>query len=186
MVHSAAPLHKCAKPAHLWSPAPGDDPYMCTTISTFPPMTDGKMSGMLETEEAVTAACSLLRKGRVHETTYSQSIADRSEGRRSLRFLRHLTPGRAQVESSMAPGLLDAGQREFPAESLSSLPTARRGPSHWSSRQHTHVRNLWVICTSRRRGPDQGVKTNREGQARLDAWHRPSPQFWADGRRYDH
>lgn len=186
MVHSAAPLHKCAGPAHLWNPAPDKDPSMCMTKSTFPPMTDWHIPGMLERYKAVRTASSLFRKGRVHESTCAQSIANGSEGRGSLRLLRHVPPGRAQIEPGLAPGVLDARQRQFPSGSLSGLPAARRGPAHRSRRQHSHVASLWIIRTPCRLTPDKGVVGNRGGWCWAWSLASPSLYLWTDGHRYDH
>jgi hypothetical protein len=186
MVRSAAALHRCARRAHLRSPAPDDEPDMCMTKSTFPPMTDWGKPGMLETNEAVLTACDLFRKGRVHESSCSQSIANGSEGRGSLCLVRHVPPGRAQVEPGMAPGVLDARQRKLPAGSLSGLPAAQRSPAHRCRHQHSHVTNLWIIRTPCRLTPDAGIEDNGGGWRWAWSLACPSRQFWADGRRYDH
>ena len=41
-------FHKCARLAHLWTRAPHENPYLCRAKSTFPPMTTGTISGILE------------------------------------------------------------------------------------------------------------------------------------------
>ncbi len=43
-----ATFHKRAHLAHLCRRAPHDNPYLCRTRSTFPPMTTGTISGILE------------------------------------------------------------------------------------------------------------------------------------------
>ena len=48
MVNSRATLHKCASLAHLSRRPPHDNPCLCRTKSTFPPMTTGTISGILE------------------------------------------------------------------------------------------------------------------------------------------
>jgi hypothetical protein len=186
MACSATPLHRCASRAHLWSPACDGGSNMCTTKSTFPPMTNWRISGTLEMNKAVTTACSLFRKGRDHESTCAQSIANGSEGWGALRLLRHIAPGGAQGEPGLAPGVLDARQREFPTRSLSGLPAARSGAAHRSRHQHAHVAKRRTIRTPHRSTPDTGVDGNHEGWRRALSLARPSEHVWTDGRRHDH
>jgi hypothetical protein len=178
-------LRKCACRAHLWRPAPHQDLVLCRTRSTFPRMTDGNFSGILESVQAVGTTTGWVRKGRDHETVAKQSATGGSGRREALCLLRCHPPGLSHFESDMVIGVLAAGGYEPWNGPVSGLPPARHGVSHRRLGQRPPLGGPWAIAGPAECRVQYIHADTCGGQGQVASLTCPPFRAWADGRRND-
>jgi hypothetical protein len=183
MVNARPALHKCVWLAHLWRQAPHDNPYLCRARSTFPPMTTGTLSGILESIQAARTAPALRRKERKHEVNTIRMVASGSSRGTALRLLRCTPWAGAQFEPVVAAGIPAAARYQYRSESVPVLSPAPPGPSPRSCCQHSNLRTLEAISSYHRPASNSIIANNGEGHREALSLPHPSSQAWADGRR---
>jgi hypothetical protein len=183
MANAISRVHRCASRAHLWIPAPCGDPDLCVKISTFPLMTTGTFSDILESDPAARTAPVWVRKGRYHEKVFEESITGRAVKRTVVFLLRRSIPCFAQFQQWVVSGIPAAIQYESGDTSVSELPPTRHGTSHRSRCQRSSLGAQWANCSPNRPALHQLDKESREGQDQASRLTCPSLFAWADGYR---
>jgi hypothetical protein len=119
------PLAQPCKPATL------TNPHLCKPSSTFPRMTAGPASGILDSVQGARAVNGFARKGRNYVQT-SSCTDTAGPGRGSpLQFLRRIASDRAQLESGLVVGFSKVSRCEWWTEPLSRLSQEPQRPPHW-------------------------------------------------------
>jgi hypothetical protein len=180
---AACALHNCASHAHLWRQASHRNPHLCRTKSTFPPMTTGTISCILEPDQAEGVAPACRRKGRKHEINTVRMDANGSGRGAALRLLWCIPRAGAQSEPVVAAGVPAAARHQHRAELVPVLPPAPTGPSHRSRCQYAYLRTPWAIKSSHRPTSNQIIVESREGQRQASRLPCPSLQEGTHGRR---
>jgi hypothetical protein len=167
-------LHKWPGLAHLWSQVPADNPRLCKAKSTFPLMTSGTISGILEAIQGEPIAPAWPGKGKVHETIFQQAFTRESGRRKALCCLRHIPPGRARGEAGLVVTVSAAVKRDRRVKPLLGLQPAPPGSAHRRRRQCARIGRLGASSTLCRL-LQPVIKSDRQGKQQASILPHPWP-----------
>ena len=181
MHNTGWPFHKRARFARLWIPMPAHNPCLRKVRSTFPRMTTGTMSGILDLDQ-INISPGWIGKGNNHESTFLHSAKRGSRTWKLLRLLWRTSSVYAQLEASVVVGVFVASRHEHRIESVSGLPPAPPGPSYRIHCQRPHVTVRQTRKLPHGLASTLNAKDDREGQRQAPRLTYPSRQAWAHGR----
>ena len=163
---------------------PYRNPHLCKATSTFPLMTGGPVSGILEAAQSSRAVNGFVRKGRDHDQTSSYT-GKPGPGRGSpLQLLRRIAPDCAQFESGLVVGFSEVSGRDWRAKPLSGLSPEPKRPPHRVFCERSHVgHRLAANCSHRPALPPN--RLSLEGSRQGTSLVGPSFAARANGRPND-
>ena len=157
---------------------------LCKTTSTFPRMTAGPVSCILESDQVSRAIHVFGRKGREYVQTSSCEITAKPGRGSPLQLLRRIAPDRAQFESGLVVGILKVSGCDWRAGTVSGLPPEPQRASHRIFCQRSHVGNRLATSSSNRPAlPPNHLSLEGSRQGTSPAG--PSFAARANGRRND-
>jgi hypothetical protein len=172
--------------AHLCKRVDGRNPHLCKPNSTFPRMTAGPVSSILESVQDSRAIHGFVRKGRDHDQTSSYTVAKGPRSGYPLQLLRRLAPGRAQFESGLAIGVSEDAGFGWRIRPVSSLPPEPQCPAHRGACKRSHVKPPLAFRTLDGPAPlPPNTVFHREGKHQETGLVAPSLAVRANGRRDD-
>lgn len=171
--------------AHMCRQILHGNPHLCKTVSTFPRMTAGPVSSILEANQGARAVYGLIRKGRYDDQTSQNVVATGPRRRGALQELQRVAPDRAQFEPGLVGRVSEDGGHDRRGEPVPGLPPEPQLASHRIFCQRSHVGHRLATNTSDGPASPQNTALHREGKRQGTSLTGHSLAARANGRRDD-